>query len=72
MSSKTSVYENLVGQDHVVELLQKAVASTRDAHGVPKADMNNQMVHAWLFTGPPGSGRSTAATAFAQIGRAHV
>ena len=66
MSSTTSVYENLVGQAHVVEILQKAVASTREGDSVPEAGMNNQMVHAWLFTGPPGSGRSTAAIAFAQ------
>ena len=26
---------------------------------------SSQMTHAWLFTGPPGSGRSTAARAFA-------
>ena len=66
MSSSTSVYENLVGQAHVVEILQKAVASTRDGDIDAEAGMNNQMVHAWLFTGPPGSGRSTAAIAFAQ------
>ena len=66
MSSTTSVYENLVGQAHVIEILQKAVASTRNGNSVPEAGMNNQMVHAWLFTGPPGSGRSTAAIAFAQ------
>ena len=30
--------------------------------GVPSA---SAMTHAWLFTGPPGSGRSTAARAFA-------
>lgn len=66
MSSITSVYENLVGQDHVVDILQKAVASTRGGDSETEAGMNNQMVHAWLFTGPPGSGRSTAAIAFAQ------
>ncbi|MEU9121287.1 DNA polymerase III subunit delta' [Streptomyces sp. NPDC048506] len=33
----------------------------------PSADRSgtSQMTHAWLFTGPPGSGRSTAARAFA-------
>ncbi|UKY51754.1 DNA polymerase III subunit delta' [Streptomyces inhibens] len=33
----------------------------------PSADRTgaSQMTHAWLFTGPPGSGRSTAARAFA-------
>ncbi len=60
------MYENLVGQAHVVEILQKAVASTRSGDSETEAGMNNQMVHAWLFTGPPGSGRSTAAIAFAQ------
>ena len=25
-----------------------------------------EMTHAWVFTGPPGSGRSSAAVAFAQ------
>lgn len=66
MNSITSVYENLVGQAHVVEILQTAVASTRNGDSQAEAGMNNQMVHAWLFTGPPGSGRSTAAIAFAQ------
>ena len=66
MSSATNVFENLVGQDHIVEILQKAVAATRDGDINPEVGLNNQMVHAWLFTGPPGSGRSTAAIAFAQ------
>jgi len=66
VNSITSVYENLVGQAHVVEILQTAVASTRNGDSQAEAGMNNQMVHAWLFTGPPGSGRSTAAIAFAQ------
>ncbi len=45
------VWSELVGQDRVVETLTAAVAG--------------QMTHAWLFTGPPGSGRSNAAVAFA-------
>ena len=48
-----SVWDALVGQDHVVAELSATVAT-------PAA-----MTHAWLFTGPPGSGRSVAATAFA-------
>lgn len=48
-----SVWEGLVGQDHVVQALTRAVAEPRS------------MTHAWLFTGPPGSGRSVAARAFA-------
>jgi len=55
-----SVYTDLVGQDHVVEILQKAVAATRSG------EESQEMTHAWVFTGPPGSGRSTAAIAFAQ------
>ncbi len=47
-----SVWSSLVGQRHAIETLQRAVAG----HG---------MTHAWLFTGPPGSGRSNAALAFA-------
>ena len=55
-----SVYENLVGQEHITTILQGAVAASRS--GVE----SQEMTHAWLFTGPPGSGRSSAAVAFAQ------
>ena len=48
-----SVFDALVGQEHVIEVLERAVADPRS------------MTHAWLFTGPPGSGRSVAARAFA-------
>jgi len=47
----TAVFDNLVGQSRVIERLRGAVAG--------------DMSHAWLFTGPPGSGRSNAAIAFA-------
>ena len=57
-----SVYDRLVGQQHVVELLRHAVAGAQDTlDGQP----GHAMTHAWLFTGPPGSGRSTAARIFA-------
>ena len=49
----TSAWDTLIGQDNVVAELAHAVAD-------PAA-----MTHAWLITGPPGSGRSTAAVAFA-------
>ncbi|MFT4215580.1 MAG: DNA polymerase III subunit delta' [Micropruina sp.] len=49
-----TVWADLVGQERVVEVLRRAVAG--DAHA---------MTHAWLVTGPPGSGRSNAARAFA-------
>ncbi len=51
-SRTSSVWDGLVGQHRVVEVLRSAV----DGPG---------MTHAWLFTGPPGSGRSNAAVAFA-------
>ncbi|CAN5313039.1 DNA polymerase III subunit delta' [soil metagenome] len=47
-----SVWDGLVGQPKVVQALRRAV----EGQG---------MSHAWLFTGPPGSGRSNAAIAFA-------
>jgi DNA polymerase-3 subunit delta' len=53
-----SVFDSLVGQDHVVDVLQAAVA---DAAAEPAGPA---MTHAWLFIGPPGSGRSNAAIAF--------
>jgi DNA polymerase-3 subunit delta' len=60
-----SVYADLVGQEHIVEILQKAVAATRVE--VLDVEISSQeMTHAWVFTGPPGSGRSSAAIAFAQ------
>ncbi|MFJ6721555.1 MULTISPECIES: DNA polymerase III subunit delta' [unclassified Streptomyces] len=63
------VWDDLVGQDRVQAQL---AAAARDADalvtavsdGVPPPD-GSKMTHAWLFTGPPGSGRSTAARAFA-------
>lgn len=48
------VWADLVGQRAAVEVLRRAVVG--DAHA---------MSHAWLITGPPGSGRSNAARAFA-------
>ncbi len=60
-----SVYDNLVGQEHAVEIIKSAVAATRSGADLSQAS-TQQMTHAWVFTGPPGSGRSTAAVAFAQ------
>jgi DNA polymerase-3 subunit delta' len=56
----TSVFDDLVGQEHIIEILKGAVAASRT--GVE----SQEMTHAWVFTGPPGSGRSSAAVAFAQ------
>jgi len=55
-----SVFDDLIDQDAVVTTLKAAVlASKTDNSG------SQEMTHAWLFTGPPGSGRSNAAVAFA-------
>ncbi len=55
------VFGDLTGQEAVTSQLARAVAaSAADDSGVVGG-----MTHAWLFTGPPGSGRSLAARAFA-------
>ena len=59
-----TVWEQLVGQDAAVTTLRSAAAAAADVTaGRPAAP--GAMTHAWLFTGPPGSGRSVAARAFA-------
>ena len=59
-----TVWDEVVGQSRAVETLQEAAAS---AERVVAGDgaVPGSMTHAWLFTGPPGSGRSVAARAFA-------
>ena len=56
----TSVFDDLVGQEHIIEILQSAAAASREGA------QTQEMTHAWLFTGAPGSGRSSAGIAFAQ------
>ena len=58
----SDVFSQLVGQDHAVALLRAAAA---EAPSVRAGQRAQAMTHAWLITGPPGSGRSTAALAFA-------
>ena len=56
------MWDVLVGQQRAVERLQAAAHDAREAlAGRPSP----AMTHAWLLTGPPGSGRSNAALAFA-------
>jgi len=57
-----SIWNQLVGQDEVVQQLSRAVT---DADALRRGERGPAMTHAWLITGPPGSGRSTAATSFA-------
>jgi DNA polymerase-3 subunit delta' len=54
-----SVWDDVVGQSQTVRTLSRAAAD-------PAA-----MTHAWLLTGPPGCGRSTAARAFAAALQCH-
>jgi DNA polymerase III subunit delta' len=56
------VFGDLAGQDEVVAELRQAAAA---AAAVLRGERATGMTHAWLFTGPPGSGRSVAARAFA-------
>ena len=55
-----SVFDTLVGQEHLIAQLQGAIMSAKNG------EETQEMTHAWVFTGPPGSGRSSAAIAFAQ------
>ena len=48
------IWSELLGQPEAVEQLRQAVFAK-----------DSGLQHAWLITGPPGSGRSNAATAFA-------
>ena len=71
------VFGDLPGQDAVVAQLRRAAAGAAAllaglppgggvrGGGPPRTGQQSAMTHAWLFTGPPGSGRSVAARAFA-------
>ena len=56
------IWDKLIGQPLVVQELTRAVS---DAENIRRGEHGPGMTHAWLITGPPGSGRSTAATCFA-------
>ncbi|MCI5825990.1 MAG: DNA polymerase III subunit delta' [Arcanobacterium sp.] len=70
-----SVFDELVGQEAAIEELLRAAVAARETHAdstaegtgaeTELADNSSAMTHAWLFTGPPGSGRSLAAKTFA-------
>jgi DNA polymerase-3 subunit delta' len=60
----SGVFSRLVGQDAVeAELVAAATAARGDS--THSAMTTGNMTHAWLITGPPGSGRSIAALCFA-------
>ena len=56
----SSVFDDLIDQEAVIATLKDAVSASKDS-----ANNSQGMTHSWLFTGPPGSGRSNAAIAFA-------
>ncbi len=60
-----AVFEELAGQEAVVAELRRAVSAAAAAPAGGGRTAAAGMTHAWLFTGPPGSGRSVAARAFA-------
>ncbi len=43
-----AVFDDLVGQEHIIDILQSATAASREGA------QTQEMTHAWLFTGPPG------------------
>ncbi|WP_027341882.1 DNA polymerase III subunit delta' [Hamadaea tsunoensis] len=59
-----TVFDELVGQADAIETL-RAAALSANALLAGTNSHAGAMTHAWLFTGPAGSGRSTAARAFA-------
>lgn len=58
------VFAQLVGQEPAVASLSRAAAAAAAVVAGQPVE-TGAMTHAWLFTGPPGSGRSVAARAFA-------
>jgi len=44
----TSVFDDLVGQEHVIEILQGAVTASRTS------EESQEMTHAWVFTALQG------------------
>jgi len=59
-----SVFDALVGQDAAIDELSRAAAAAADIIA-GRPSQAGAMTHAWLFTGPAGSGRSVAARALA-------
>ena len=54
-----SVWDELTGQAEAIETFRAAAELSRDGSA------SRAMTHSWLITGPPGSGRSNLAFAFA-------
>jgi DNA polymerase III subunit delta' len=62
----SSVWSQVVGQPEAVDVLKASAAVAASmVDGTFAGGSTSAVAHAWLFTGPPGSGRSVAARAFA-------
>lgn len=62
----STVWSQVVGQPEAVGVLQaSATVAASMVDGTFAGGSSSAVSHAWLFTGPPGSGRSVAARAFA-------
>ena len=64
MPLMSGVFTRLVGQEAVETALLATARAARGDSG-HSAEGGGTMTHAWLITGPPGSGRSVAALCFA-------
>lgn len=60
-----TVWDRLVGQGEAVDSLRAAATAAHAGRASGSTDPSGAMTHAWLITGPPGSGRSLAGEAFA-------
>lgn len=69
LEATSDVWADLVGQQQAVGTLRQAVEAAKGAANqattTTAGELSHAMTHAWLLTGPPGSGRSVAARAFA-------
>lgn len=64
-----SIWEGLAGQSEAIAIFRAAagtpVADVANSDGTLSRSTSESMTHSWLITGPPGSGRSNLAYAFA-------
>ncbi len=59
-----TIWEGLAGQSEAIAIL-RAAAGTPTGEPQQAGTHSSSMTHSWLITGPPGSGRSNLAYAFA-------
>lgn len=55
----STLFKSLVSQEDAISALERALAASK------AQTLGQEMTQSWLFTGPPGSGRSNMAKAFA-------